>query len=498
VYDDIDDNTFMYRNMGKKYRDNFDNVKAGFIVYEDGKYFIYPAKKPKGNTKNYYKIKEEAVKDNPVFKEHPEWLMKNKQAYEPGQSLVKFKLDFDNIPYAISICKENDDKNNDKKRGYMVRSGFVPGKKSFYIILKDKEGSKFEISSEAIENYKRDYNKRSTAWGEDEAKEKFYKFPDASGECKCVFYIEPKKKGEKIEKFGFTPYFRLKYKYSIKHAVLNVQGIDYAKAMFGYIGDKSGSFKSRLSFTDAVASKPYNKETKTEHILAEPKPSSYMDYLVQQEGEYNTYNSDNFKLRGVKQYWIRKQISEKSVEGADGLTSTLNPLKKGTVFNGKVRFKNLTKAELGLLLWSMSLDVGKDKDNPDTGAMKDKNSNEKKCHMNVGKGKPYGYGNIVLGSFKLKRINNPKAYSLDKPLDFDVMDDITDCMETLIKEYKTEANQKLGKDKNIEKIPTIMDFFAMKGVISDGSLIRYMSIDNKEYQSRKKPLPFAQSVSGKK
>jgi hypothetical protein len=35
-------------------------------------------------------------------------------------------------------------------------------------------------------------------------------------------------------------------------------------------------------------------------------------------------------------------------------------------------------------------------------------------------------------------------------------------------------------------------------VISDGSLIRYMSIDNKEYQSRKKPLPFAQSVSGKK
>lgn len=46
-------------------------------------------------------------------------------------------------------------------------------------------------------------------------------------------------------------------------------------------------------------------------ILAEPKPSSYLDYVRQDGAEPDspiTYNNDSMQLRGIKQYWLHDQL----------------------------------------------------------------------------------------------------------------------------------------------------------------------------------------------
>ena len=75
---------------------------------------------------------------------------------------------------------------------------------------------------------------------------------------------------------------------------------DYCKAMFGFTSDKK-SFKSRLSFSDAVVSSKTQKKQTKKVILAEPKPTSYMDYLMpDKNGQAVTYNNKEFKLSNPK------------------------------------------------------------------------------------------------------------------------------------------------------------------------------------------------------
>ena len=62
--------------------------------------------------------------------------------------------------------------------------------------------------------------------------------------------------------------------------------------------------------------------------------------------------------------------------------------------------------------------------------------------------------------------------------------------EPLIKEYKGTIHEFLGQ-KKIEELPHIQDFFKMKDCtkMPDKEDIRYMDINKREYQNRKKPLP---------
>lgn len=58
-------------------------------------------------------------------------------------------------------------------------------------------------------------------------------------------------------------------------------------------------------------------------------------------------------------------------------------------------------------------------------------------------------------------------------------------IETLIQKYKNTVNQNF-KTTQIDEMPHIRDFFAMKNadLIPPDKLTRYMSIADKEYQSR--------------
>ena len=87
--------------------------------------------------------------------------------------------------------------------------------------------------------------------------------------------------------------------------------LDYCKSMFGFATDNE-SYRSRLSFQEAVIDKNISENGKTAVVLGEPKPTSYLDYLVGKNGEAVTYRGD-FALRGMKQYWLHTK------EAASGL-----------------------------------------------------------------------------------------------------------------------------------------------------------------------------------
>ena len=294
----------------------------------------------------------------------------------------------------------------------------------------------------------------------------FFGLPQRDGDRKPVFYIEC---GERLY-FGFTPRLRLFYDYEISQGIKKEHKkgtLDYCKAIFGY-SDQKESYKSKVSFSDAVAEFGEEEEW-TNPILRSPKPTSYLDYLVQGTNNPNqavTYNDSNMQLRGIKQYWLHKEIARWARDADE--KERFSPLEENTEFKGKIRFWNMTEDELGLLLWSIQLDP-------------------EKSWMNIGKAKPYGYGSISLKLTSVKKLDKQKAYSTER-LELDPFTDIN--VEEMIRVYKERMNQFLDKYK-IDELPNIKDFFDMKDYtkIPDESKIIYMSIDNKEYQNREKPLP---------
>lgn len=153
------------------------------------------------------------------------------------------------------------------------------------------------------------------------------------------------------------------------------------------------------------------------------------------------------------------------------MVSYLNPLKPGTKFVGKIRFHNVTKLELGLLLWSLKL--------------------EEDSFMNMGKAKSFGYGAIKLTLGKVRVLKWDEAYSVDA-LSVSPWDENVD-----VNQYIEDFKCYLYHDASgaYKESPHVKDFFAMKDSkrMPKPAEIRFMSIDAREYQNRK-ALPTVQDM----
>lgn len=529
-WDDIDDYAIMYRNVAngkEKARYNkvlgsnqiavqgkgkmtkvsvLQNVKAGYIRQENGCFFIYQTCvdriKKEYKDMNYYVLSERQVVDDylsrgtfsyPAFVKNGKSCMQHNFAQFDKKSVngrVHYIGDKNKNykPYQMPVSYEvTGEKNVTKvgvpgqfsREGYAVSTGAMNEKKAIYIIPAiDKGKEKIRVPEADITAFRIDMKKKENTLKRFGGKECF-DLPKER-ETKPVFYIQL----DGRLYLGFTPRLRLFYDHTIKEG-LNPEHkegmLDYSKAIFGY-ASKEKSYKSRVSFTDAVVESTAGEVKERSVVLAEPKPSSYMDYLKGQEmNEVVTYNQDGFELRGVKQYWLhQEEVKGTTGNGNDKIGSVLRPLAKGTVFTGKIRFHNLTDEELGLLIWSVRLN--------------------KKSWMNVGKAKSYGYGNIQLQMQKAEEVNLQKAYDLSE-LNLDPYEPIDqDAME---KAYKTQLKEFLKdvlKGKEVEEFNPIKEFFAMKDPerMPDPSQIRYMDINAKEYQSRKDPLKKVMELAKKK
>lgn len=407
--------------------------------------------------------------------------------YRPYVKECMYKLEGDRKVTSVKVYNSGDKLPLGYQSGYILSSGIMQEKKAVYVIpAVDMAKVVIPIPQKDQEAYEIDYQKKVTILGEKQAE--FFALPKGDT-LKPVFYVQL---GKRLY-FGFTPRPRLFYAHTVKENLAkNHPGTthDFASTMFGYSrkkGEKTESYKSKLSFCDAVIVSEGNPMTlecaKIPILLAEPKPTSIADYLVQ-NGETITksYNDDDFKLRGVKQYWLHEKANTKpevDEKKQKDMLSYLNPVKPGTKFKGKIRFHNLTQLELGLLLWSLKL--------------------EDASWMNMGKAKSFGYGAIKLTIGKVKFLNWEKAYALDSVS----MSPWTE--EVDVDKYIEDFKRYMYYDASdaYKEAPHVRDFFAMKDAsrMPDPSKIRFMKISDEhkknEYQSRN-ALPTVQDMMNKK
>ena len=362
-----------------------------------------------------------------------------------------------------------DDPEKLNKKGYLVGTGQMKEKKALYLIPEiDVNTIIVEIPDKDIEAFQIDLNRRETSLKHVGGVEWFGLPKD--DKPWPVFYILL---GGRVY-FGYTPRLRIFYDNSIKeglyedHKKSNI--IDYAKALFGY-SKADQSRKSRVSFGDAVLQNDVSEKSHSpvSVILSEPKPTSYLDYI---KGGQN-YNDDDFELRGVKQYWLKEEVYKTNPGNNTAVASQFVPLPKGSTFTGKIRFHNLKREELGLLVWGLYL--------------------SESSQQNIGKAKPYGYGRISVNIKAVRSCDTENAYNLTElSLDPWKEEDWKGCISS----YKEKLCELLGlKNVNeLERNPSIRTLLRMKENIPSSALTRYMSIDNSEYQSRTQPLPTVEKV----
>ena len=130
---------------------------------------------------------------------------------------------------------------------------------------------------------------------------------------------------------------------------------------------------------------------------------SMQDRFISKVSELHDWNADDAKIsiRGHKLYWHRRN-GNKWIDPVTGNDTDLDdhdqhtiikPITEGVTFTGRIRFENLSKVELGALLFVLELPSGVD---------------EELCHK-LGMGKPLGLGSVKITP-KLVTINRTERY----------------------------------------------------------------------------------------
>lgn len=412
----------------KKYINTNDNrkinnvVKVGLLVNENDRYHIVPFDTIKNydNTSNeaaFQFIHNNAIKNasNSQINFHD----LDRSHYKPYILLGKMtnnvhinnrlsskSLDtFTNVK-SVEELKTEDVKLLKNESGQWVifmNSNKMRGKKKHYLFKGDLTDERVDIDGTVIAEY-RSRSKRikgnTEDFGEGQKKQKteYYDLP-SKGNAKPCFYLDSSN-GNCIA-IGFTPYMRIPYQNGITQGLPKKpeeNRIDMSNAIFGFTG-----YASRVRFEDAETD--VSSTGKPIYVnLLNPKPTSFQMYLNQNgpnKEQYNHYNSEDFTLRGQKFYWLREEIDPVvfSVNANRTAETTLKPLDKGTVFNGKIHFTNLSDTELGLLLYSLKLDDRKKED-----------TEGYVTYDSIGQGKPFGFGRVLIHVNKLAIANLNARY----------------------------------------------------------------------------------------
>lgn len=530
---EIENTRFLFRDvavngsLAKKYKDVLGtnqnlriakNVKAGYIINRDNKYYIKPSLEFKEGIP-YFRIDELSLRKllknrdikgikfmyNEKLLEHEDELKRLKKGYAKNKNnkdeekrlrneINSLLYNYSNvqkkdrnidkrdlyIPYQVEVSFDYDKESGrivkiDKKNifshnGYLLSGGFILGKLSHYIVSEaDENAEPIKISKDDIEAYVDDMirTKKMKKNGEISNNKNFFGL-SADGQQKPVFYINTNRLH-----FGFTPFLRIDYSKRVLDGVpesyKNVEGISYTDGIFGFTKkvkkdnkNVNYDYKSRVSFEDAevIGNAILDNDSEIALVLAEPKPTSYNLYLKQDlDSDKNTLKiyEDEFKIRGYKEYWLKDYIEYPELKSNknEGVKTIVHPLKEGTKFRGRIYFSNLYKDELGLLCWAIRL-----------------NDN---CYQNIGLAKPYGFGRIKVEDIKLYIENLDKKYD---SFTFDYYDH--GSIDEYIDFYKSEFSKRYLNGKDIDGEANIKEFMTIKSKVvryNDSNFYRYMRLD---------------------
>jgi len=536
--DDIENQWFMYRDIASKnkiLKDQYqaslglasrnkqiaqlqergslpDKLKAGYVEKgEDGKYYIFPAQQD-DNGAQIYRVSERHLKEMNLPPDKVKLMYKkefwekeikdltpqdinreyDKDGYRPYYAPVCYAMDPAKGRVGKIVMRDANSVEGKMHEGYLLSSGYMyagtdqrtrqtkPGKLTHYIIRAAEENAPGQAIDKAyVDAFNTDLVRKKYKGNERLDKEyEFYHLPGETGKRKPIFYVET---DGKITYFGFTPHLRIFYDHSVYQGIPQAfragEQLDYSKSLFGFsashspnAGESDGAqaYKSRLSFGDMQAVGNPREMEPVRLILAEPKATAYPLYLKQPDasetGELATYNDRNFKIRGMKRYWFKKEESpEKSGKKNDNIASYLRPLPKGTCFEGRIRFSNLAKDELGLLLWAIML--------------------EPESKVQIGMGKPYGYGRMKLKQEKVFLQIDDLATKYGARFCFAADYSKPYSPEKYIQSYweYMQANYQI----DIRQEPHVQSFFKMASKVMTNEQVRYMEIERQVPGERK-------------
>ncbi len=506
--DNIDDNFFMFRKFADKsktfrdeYAENFkpseenmlripEGVKAGYIFAESKNgskiYKIATVKEFGQHGTNFFKVHESDLrkakgvhldKDNYMYfrriqkykdckeekslKEYKDELkdMANRN-YKPYRGV---KVSFD---YNGGVCNIG----HGSLRGELLNSAYIQGKTSHYIVSTEQQANEklIEVDDKYIHAYEKDYERNCIQNKKLKVQKDFYELPKRLGEKKLFFY----KLGAdgKIIGFGPTPYFRVFYKNSTRAGVplTKDEGYDYVQSIFGFV-DRNKSYKGRVSFTNCVLQNKTTSESKKLYS-ASPKGTAIQMYLDQTGKNVNnlsTFNQDDFALRGQKIYWKRQNvvngeaISFKNGQKQYNSNSEIETLPKGCRFSGKIYFENLSKDELGLLLYCLRLE------------------NDKKESYLVGNGKQFGYGMASIDNIKLWKLSPSDRFASINVGFQEITNEIDDIKGSYYDIMKNTYDFDI-KDNNNKSVYTYKKWVQMEPLVTKEPV--YMPLNSKGEQ----------------
>lgn len=370
-------------------------------------------------------------------------------------------------------------------RGYQSAVLFCPDKElasnpHYLFEAFDADQTEFyTVANRSIQNYLTDFElrKNTLSGTERNLTPSYWQLPMVPNRPWPVFYRTLSVNESEIEiDFGRSAYLRVRFKHSLGDGIYQAHldaaktlTLDYPYSILGFTWKESDdknqnkAYKSRVSFGD-FKTKGNPETEKVSVILGGPKPTSFADYA--EKG--TDYNEDEFKIRGIKQYWLKKEQKPEIPDGKDKVKDELCVVPKGTVFSGAIRFNNLYPDELGLLLWSLRLDEG--------------------CYQTIGKGKPLGYGRSKVTILSVEQDNPAMLYSTDA-LNADAKLFDTLNADELIQSYQSYAPLNEFLRGKPEDQPSVKDMMYIHSVIREAEEVRYITLDEYRTRARSEVLP---------
>lgn len=368
------------------------------------------------------------------------------------------------------------------QKGRLLIPNPVSSQNHLYIFPKEDPNAKHEkLGDDDVLSYKEDVAKKSNVLkGTDKdhpMRPAFWNMPSGE-ERKPVFFV----KHDGHIYFGTSRFLRIGYAHPIGHGIpqshtdaLDSPKVDYPHSLFGFTSDHAG-YRTRISVGDLVADGAPRPLPKFSIVPGAPKPSFLSGYI--RNGK--SYNDNGFQLNGLKQYWMKEEQIPKSDGGQEKKSvAQMAPLPSGTKFTGTIRYRNLHKDELGLLLWCLRLDPGH--------------------FQTIGMGKPYGFGRIAVQIDALEEFDIPGLYQdlIAGPV---ANGTTTARVEALIRAYDEAACDALAspdaeKLTSLRDLSHIKDFLYMKRTIrTDTAAVSYLTLN--EHRNITAPLPTVSSIRG--
>lgn len=259
----------------------------------------------------------------------------------------------------------------------LVLTGTINNKKNEFVFIKNDKT--IDLDDIVVKKFKLAY------FHEDSIDGKYWEKQWKKGEKIPVFYS--KDQSGKINQIGLTQLFKLAYNKSLHEAAkqnTKENRFDLAQCIFG-ITNEDNALKGRVQFSHMKSSHVTFEKEKSE-ILGEPNPTYYPNYIRQNNvhgdkvKRYKTLMDSDAEISGWKRYPLHNTIvASRGGNDNEDVRSRFKPLDTGSKFQGKIRFHNLKKAEIGALISALTF------------------HGQEQSHMhNIGMAKSLGYGKISL------------------------------------------------------------------------------------------------------